>query len=151
MTTTAKREIMFHYEKEPITDINKLIKGNQFDLHSWVEYDDGTIDDYDDISLSKISMFGSLDIVRVPFSLELTLKVLPHIKKHLDTNLWVISELEDKELMKEVNRIMNKPGACIYRSYLIKAKLLKQGRKCKIVYGSLGFRQPDGSVFYEYG
>ena len=38
-------------------------------------------------------------------------------------------------------------GFCMYRSIYLASK----NDKLKVVYGSLGFKQADGSVFYEYG
>jgi hypothetical protein len=139
------------YSTKQLTKIEDIMKGNQFDCHSWVEYDDGTILDYDDISLSKISMLGNLDIVRTPFPLELTLELLPYVKKNINRLLEIFEKMDREEQEQFLDKVMNQPGGCIYRSYFIKAALIKQGKKCKIVYGSLGFKQTNGTIFYEYG
>jgi hypothetical protein len=150
-TKKYKNCITPKYSTKQLTKVEDIMKGNQFDCHSWVEYDDGTIDDYDDISLSKISMLGNLDIVRTPFPLELTIELLPYVKKNINRLLEIFEKMDREEQEQFLDKVMNQPGGCIYRSYFIKAALIKQGKKCKIVYGSLGFKQSNGTIFYEYG
>ena len=43
-------------------------------------------------------------------------------------------------------------GVCFYRAYLMKGFLKDtENKKSKVVFGSLGYIQPNGDVFYEYG
>jgi len=143
---------------EPLTDIKKIVHSNQLylgcnmlDAHSWIELDDGTIIDYDVRDLKETSAFGSLDVIRVPFPLKLQLELLPYVKKIINAFDNAIQGLNEKDLEDINNNICNTVGKCILRTYIMRQVFLSKGIKCKVVYGSLGFKQPNNQYFYEFG
>tara|TARA_R110002050_G_scaffold279447_1_gene426077 strand:- start:359 stop:880 length:522 start_codon:yes stop_codon:yes gene_type:complete len=143
---------------EPLTDIKKIVHSNQLylgcsmlDAHSWIELDDGTIIDYDVRDLKETSAFGSLDVIRVPFPLKLQLELLPYVKKIINAFNNALEGLTEKDREDINNNIRNTVGKCILRTYIMKQVFLSKGIKCKVVYGSLGFKQPNNQYFYEFG
>ena len=51
----------------------------------------------------------------------------------------------------ELESIMSCAGKCMIRTYIMKKLYTAKGIKCKVVYGSLGFKQPNNNYWYEYG
>jgi len=142
---------------EPLTDINKIVKDtlylgcNRLDAHSWIELDDGTIIDYDDKILATTSAFGNLNIVRVPFPLNIQVQILPFVKKFIDAFNNKTMFCSTQQLEQITENIMSCAGKCVLRTYIMKKLYTAQGIKCKVVYGSLGFKQPNNKYWYEYG
>jgi len=142
---------------EPLTDINKIVKDtlylgcNMLDAHSWIELDDGTIIDYDDKILATASAFGNLNIVRVPFPVNIQIQILPFVKKIIDAFNDATLLCSNDELESITENIMSCAGKCMLRTYIIKNIYSAKGIKCKVVYGSLGFKQSNNKYWYEYG
>jgi len=121
------------------TQLSQIVSGvGGLDAHMWLEKDDGTIIDYPDSALKKVSAYGTNKIVRKPFSKELQLQVLPYIMKKIQNSPRLPESI-----------FKNTPGFCFNKAYLEKRD--QKNKDFKYVIGSLGFQQHDGSVFYEYG
>ena len=136
------------------TNINQIVKSNGYDAHAWVEDEDGVIYDYDAEVLNLLSSYGKKCVShkRVPFPTELQLEFLPYFKKYIDKTNKLLPLLTEEQKGICYNKFMNCGGACFYRAYLIKGFLKdKENKKSKVVIGSLGYIQPNGDIYYEYG
>jgi len=137
---------------EPLTDINQIVKSPyHLDAHCWIQFEDGTTCDYDDVDLSKTSSYGNLDIIRVPFPLDVQIKLLPFVKNIIDRFNGTVDGFSKEKMDIVFAQILNTTGYCFIRSYLAKPRYTNKGIKCKIVYGSLGFKQANNKYFYEFG
>ena len=124
------------------------------DAHMWIEHE-GKVIDYTDEQLKSTSSFGTDDIVRKPFSVEQQRKVYKnvlemYVKKHellkkgkkpqyYQGNAVTLEWFE--------NDWWQNTGHCFMKALTYK----KYNPTAKIVSGSLGFVQPNGEIFYEYG
>ena len=116
------------------------------DFHAWVELD-GKILDYPVKVLEKCSLHGTRNLNYVPFHADLQpLLSEKWLKKYEEKTKQFVGSNIDYQTFWVVNS-----GFCFYRSIIIAERLKARGLNPKIVYGSLGFVQKDGSVFYEYG
>lgn len=129
------------------------------DCHCWVELEDGKILDYDKETL-KYGLYGTTNVKYVAFDDELQPQLYRHWKNELKKihNQKSYGVVEDsatsyRDMTKDewVRVIMSTGGYCFFRALTIYNNLIEKDVKCKIVFGSLGFIQPDGSVFYEFG
>ena len=136
------------------TNINQIVKHNGYDAHAWVEDEDGVIYDYDGEVLNLLSSYGKNCVLhkRVPFPTELQLEFLPYFKKYIDKTDNLLPLLTEDQKGIFFNKCMYGGGVCFYRAYLMKGFLKDtENKKSKVVFGSLGYIQPNGDVFYEYG
>ena len=115
------------------------------DLHCWVELD-GKILDYPVKLLEKCSLHGTKNLKYVPFHKDLQPLLEEKWRKSYDNKARQLEGYVDYQTVWVVNG-----GFCFYRSIIISDRLKAKGLNPKIVYGSLGFVQNDGSVFYEFG
>ena len=113
----------------------KQYNKNKRDYHCWcIDPDTGKIYDYPTSTLKKLSLYGTNKLVYKPFAKKLQKIVL---RDHLPSCLSSIVP----------DSIVNMGGFCSIKAYRTKLK----NRKLKIVFGSLGFKQKDGNIFYEWG
>jgi hypothetical protein len=128
---------------------------NKDDYHAWCVNDQGTICDYSDEQLMKDSEFGTRDIVRRPFTAHDIAKWLLTCDETYDTKLQGLcaefgGEVENAKamLLAIIDTPLFPPKNCYLR-----AKLLHESnpKKYSLVIGSLGFRQADGRIHWEYG
>lgn len=115
------------------------------DLHCWVELD-GKILDYPVKLLEKCSLHGTKKLNYVPFHKDLQPLLEEKWRKSYEYKARQLEGYVDYQTVWVVNG-----GFCFYRSIIIADRLKAKGLNPKIVYGSLGFVQNDGSVFYEFG
>jgi len=128
---------------------------NKDDHHAWCIDDQGTICDYTDEQLMKDVEFGTRDIVRRPFTAHDIAKWLLTCDETYDAFLQRhCAEFGgDVENAKAILlAIINTPLFPRKNCY-IRAKLLHESdpKKYSLVIGSLGFRQADGHIHWEYG
>ena len=128
---------------------------NKDDYHAWCIDDQGTICDYTDEQLMKDVEFGTRDIVRRPFTAHDIAKWLLTCDETYDAFLQRhCAEFGgDVENAKAILlAIINTPLFPRKNCY-IRAKLLHESdpKKYSLVIGSLGFRQADGHIHWEYG
>jgi len=117
------------------------------DLHAWVVKPNGEILDYAKRDLKACSLYGTTDLVYVPFEDRLQEKCKKrfnsiYYEDHPETASAMGLRLEEYHQYMVENM-----GFCMFRSIYLASK----NDKLKVVYGSLGFKQTDGSVFYEFG
>jgi len=116
------------------------------DMHAWVVLENGKIMDYPTKLLKSQSMLGTDELKYVAFD-----------DKHQQKLNDIYTEKFNQQLKLGIERkivettYITTPGYCQFRSIIIHNKLKEKGIKSKIVFGSLGFIQGNGSVFYEYG
>ena len=121
---------------------------DSIDCHSWVIHKSRLID-YPLEELMKCSLFATDKVVRKPFPKMLQVQVLPHIIK-----IWKDKkeglDLFSKDFQSEIFHYWNNSkGNCIMKS--IEYWINHKHDGAKIVFGSLGFVQTNGYIFYEYG
>ena len=116
------------------------------DLHCWVELD-GKILDYPVKVLEKCSLHGTRNLKYVPFHDDIQPLLNEKWRKSYDDKA---KQLVGTNIDYQTYWVVN-GGFCWYRSIIIADRLKAKGLNPKIVYGSLGFVQNDGSVFYEFG
>ena len=136
-------------------NIADIVKSpDKVNAHVWLENDKGHVLDYSDDALRNCCYFASKTskVVRKEFSKELQAEISPHIAR-ITKRLIKNNCMRDKVSYKYY--YMNTPGFCMARVYLektepgLRVRTAREGYKIKI--GSLGFEQPDGGVFWEYG
>jgi len=115
------------------------------DLHCWVELD-GKILDYPVSKLEKVSLHGTRNLKYVPFKDKVQPLLEKKWRKCYEDKARQLEGYVDYQTFWVING-----GFCFYRSIIIADRLKARGLNPKIVYGSLGFVQKDGSVYYEYG
>jgi len=136
------------------TKISEIVKGGgRFDIHVWVEDEGGEIHDYDDDVLNSLSTYGKKGTKhkRVPLSKKLQLEFLPYYTESINHTSKVLRQISQEQQDIYFNKMMYLGERCLYRAYILKANLKANGKKSKIVFGSLGYIQSNGDVFYEYG
>jgi hypothetical protein len=121
------------------------------DLHAWCVLPNGKILDYSKGSLKTCSAYGTEDVVYVPFDEETQQKCLKHWSKRYEDRVVSGDMCREMQcgIMSLYQLFLNQVGLCQYRSLYIASR--DQKNRIKVVFGSLGFRQPDGSVYYEFG
>lgn len=121
---------------------------NTTDLHAWVVVEKtGKIMDYSPKLLKTTSMFGTTTLKYVPFDDKHQEKLIERWSKKLDEKY----ELEGLSAVDIDNTYVLNVGYCMFRALIINRKLKEKGINSKVVFGSLGFVQSNGSVFYEFG
>ena len=136
------------------TSIKQIYKGGRgidvlLDLHVWVECG-GVEIDYDDNELKKASLYGTSDIIRVPFPNKLAAECLPLVMEVTSAKMEAATEMGVAGECFDI--WMNNYGNCCSRSVMVYKTLKKEGYKPKLKIGSLGFVQANKKdVFYEYG
>ena len=128
---------------------------NKDDYHAWCIDDQGFVCDYTDDQLMKDVQYGTLDIVRRPFTAHAIAKWLLTCDETYDAYLQAHCAINggDVEYAKTIlAALINTPFFPPKNCY-IRAKLLHESdpKKYSLVIGSLGFRQADGRIHWEYG
>lgn len=124
---------------------------NSNDLHAWVELENGKKMDYDPQTL-KYGFYGTLKTKYVPFDESVQKPLFDRFTKDLRHKYDSLKELEINMTKDDLDkRCVITRGCCMYRALIIHKRLKAKGIPSKVVFGSLGFIQPDGSVFYEFG
>ena len=128
---------------------------NNDDYHAWCIDDKGLICDYSSAQLVMKSYHGTSDMIRRPFTAHEIPKMLAHCDKIYDAYLEGIAaefggdvEAAEKALLSMIDTPLFPLGNCY-----IRAKLLHKSnpKKYSLVIGSLGFRQADGTIYWEWG
>ena len=129
---------------------------NENDYHAWCIDDKGLVCDYMTPQLVKNSDYGTDDIIRRPFTAHVIPQRLVQCDKMYDEFLqgraaeWGSGDVESTK--KILLHIIDTPLFPSKNCY-IRAKLLHESdpQKYSLVIGSLGFRQADGRIYWEYG
>ena len=119
------------------------------DFHTWVEVEDGEILDYPIKTLKPLSKYGTDRVKYAPFAEKHQKRLCDKYVYNLSVKYIACGETRYKNSLEET--FTTNGGYCPYRAIIIQNRLFARGIKSKIVFGSLGFIQKDGSVFYEFG
>ena len=140
----------------PLSTVEEImhhnLEGCVADCHAWVvDCKTEKILDYDTETILKTlsPVYEVVEIIRKPFSQTLQMEMMPYILRiiRLKKDLVRTSRCIDESQYK--TKCMTTFGYCFLRvSYIMEKNVNKN---LKIVLGSLGLRQPDGTVIYEYG
>jgi hypothetical protein len=124
------------------------------DYHACCIDKQGVVHDYDPKIIMLNVNFGSTDIVCVPFTGDISERLV-HCDKTYDAYLQGMTakfggDIEDAK--KALLSIIHTPFFPRKNCYIC-AKLLYESdpQEYSLVIGSLGFRQADGKVYWEYG
>lgn len=123
---------------------------NRFmDYHAWCIDSENNILDYpiEDIE----SEHWTRDVVYRPFDAEhvsLIYEDLIFFAKQTETYIDTISLMSEKEKVEAIENNSFPKRNCLWRAMALKNK---DPERYAVVIGSLGFKQADGSIFWEYG
>ena len=138
----------FNPAPEPKTDFDDL--RNCTDLHCWVVHNGKIVDYTLKQLLTKSPVWGTDELVYVPFAMPLQRRVFDVIRQRYKNTLTKLRrELSKAELEATYAHWDNVAGHCWMKAIRYYKKHHRDG--ATLVFGSLGFVQPNGSVFYEYG
>ena len=141
--------------KSPVSSVSEALSKTK-DLHSWVEFNGVKLDDDNDRPEYKFARnMHNLTDERVYHGLnpEQSKKVWKKIfQKVVAPFLKKNKGISNEALLAHVK----KKGLCCYIfSYLTMQKIMATAKKpvknCRIVIGSMGWRAPDGRVWWEFG
>lgn len=123
------------------------------DLHAWLVLPNGKILDYPKHKLCETTAFPSDKIKYVPFDEETQQKCKDYWfdryeKRILSGEFAASNDLEQDQVGLALQQ---NTGFCQFRSIYLYNRMKNCKTPPKLVFGSLGFIQRDGSVFYEYG
>jgi len=130
------------------------------DLHAWVELEDGTILDYDNNNVDYASVRSTNGLtekqhyhklskhVNKQVYRELVKKVIMPYMRDIKKNNSRIDFKDTKELWRycEQLEIACPSGHCFFRAYVYQKKF---GGKIQI--GSMGWENPKGEIWWEFG
>ena len=103
--------------------------------------------DYPISQLQTCSAKGTMKVKYVPFDDIHQEKLIERWSKKLEAKY----QLEGISHIDVDNTYVLNVGYCMFRALIIHRRLIEKGIESKVVFGSLGFVQPNGSVFYEFG
>lgn len=119
------------------------------DLHIWCVDDQNNILDY---PIDQIeSWYWTDDVVYRPFDAQHVRMIyddVMHFAKRNETYINVISKMSQEEKMKAIEENTFPKKNCMWRALALQNS---DPLKYSIVFGSLGFRQRSGKIFWEYG
>ena len=125
------------------------------DYHAWCIDDQGRVCDYTDEELMKDVELGTRDIIRRPFTAHDIAKWLITCDKTYDTFLQGLCAEYGGNVGNAKVALMSIINTPLFprKNCYIRAKLLHESdpKKYSLVIGSLGFRQTDGRIHWEYG
>ena len=132
---------------ETFEEIPKSV--GSIDCHAWITHN-GKVIDYPIEKLMKKSAYATNKVVRKPFPQMLQVQLLPHVVNIWRNNIKLMKQTTPKSFWKTQKRYWdNEAGNCFMKVIQYWKKHHNDG--AKIVFGSLGFVQTDGNIFYEYG
>ncbi len=131
-----------------------------WDLHCWLEVDtekETELIDYDDDDLAKsIGMPKGASLIRRPFNPKLQKQCNKGCYKNYETALEAIS-LKGEEYAKG-NKLfwINNVGYCMCRAYLMREEIRTKAKEygvksMRVVFGSLGWVDKKGEIYWYYG
>ena len=115
------------------------------DVHAWAVLPNGKILDYPPQYFKQSCGSATDEFVYTPFDEETQERCMNYHKKMYKYSVLTNPRITDENIWETVNT----PCSCSYRAMYIASR--DPTNRIKVVFGSLGFRQPDGSVFYEWG
>ena len=124
---------------------------NSTDLHAWVVLENGKIMDYPIKTLKDSSFMGTEKLKYVPFDEKHQQTLYDRYEYKLSVKYNEFVSLLNMDKQEADKHFMVNGGYCMYRAIVIHKKLKEMGKESKVVFGSLGFVQPSGRVFYEFG
>ena len=123
-------------------------KNMVMDLHAWCVDEEGNVCDYPD-EQNKHGAHSTANIVRRPWDARMVAEALPHFDKHCQEEfLDRHPHTSREEWIQMIHSNTFPPGNCFGR-----AKILRDSNpeKYALVIGSLGYKQSDGTIFWEFG
>lgn len=136
-TATQGRTPRFTFDKNMVQD-----------FHAWCVDDLGNICDYPD-DQNQHGRHSTMDIVRRPWDAYVVAEALPHIEEHCERVFFgKHPKKSNEEWIQEIQSNTFPPLSCFVR-----AKILHDSKpeKYALVVGSLGYKQRDGTIFWEFG
>ena len=118
------------------------------DRHAWCVDEEGNVCDYPD-EQNKHGAHSTANIVRRPWDARMVAEALPHFDKHCQEEfLDRHPHTSREEWIQMIHSNTFPPGNCFGR-----AKILRDSNpeKYALVIGSLGYKQSDGTIFWEFG
>lgn len=121
------------------------------DYHAWCVDESNNIHDYPSNTISRESPYWTENIVRRPWDADHIIKSYPHlldIMTRTSAHIELIQHLSQEEKMAQINDNTFPIGCCLQRALTLRES---DPTRFALQIGSLGFVQPDGSIFWEHG
>ena len=118
------------------------------DLHAWCVDEEGNVCDYPD-DQNQHGAHSTANIVRRPWDARMVAEALPHFDKHCQEEfLDRHPDTSTEEWVQMIHSNTFPPRNCFGRAKILRDS---QPEKYALVIGSLGYRQRDGTIFWEFG
>lgn len=141
------------------TDLFNTLRGSEredprcisrfMDLHIWCVDHQNHILDYPTEQIE--SFYWTNDVVYRPFDAKLVAMIyndVIHYAKKCETYINLISKMSQEEKMKAIKDNTFPERNCLWRALALQNS---EPSKYAVVFGSMGFRQENGEIFWEYG
>ena len=119
------------------------------DYHAWCVDESNKVYDY---PIEQIPSLAKTDkVIRRPFDIDHAIKFYPFMmdfRKCFFSYQTKVVPFTHEQKMAMINNNTFPVGHCLDRALTLRES---DPRKFSVVIGSLGFIQPDGSIFWEYG
>lgn len=139
-----------------ISDLRKVNDGNSLirtltDYHAWCVDENNEVYDYPVEQIAGDSLYWTPNVIRRPFDAELVCALyesVVNIRAYTENHILEIEHLTQEQKMDMISNDAFPKNCCIDRALTIRDS---DPDRFSMVIGSLGFVQPDGSIFWAYG
>jgi hypothetical protein len=121
------------------------------DFHAWCVDEKKLIHDYPISQNGRETEHWTETVIRRPWDVEHVIKAFPEIKRLWENSIHYIKLVKPLTLQEKLSKIANNTfpqGQCFDRALAIRDS---DPKRFSLVIGSLGFVQPDGTFFWEFG
>ena len=118
------------------------------DLHAWCVDEEGNVCDYPDAQ-NQHGDHATSNIVRRPWDAHMVAEALPHIDKlYQEKFLRLYPDTSSEKWIRMIHFNTFPKHNCTARAKILRDS---QPEKYALVIGSLGYKQHDGTIFWEFG
>ena len=123
-------------------------KNMVMDHHAWCVDEEGNVCDYPD-DQNQHGDHATSNIVRRPWDAYMVAEALPHIDKLCqETFLGLYPDTSSEQWIQMIHSNTFPKHNCTARAKILRDS---QPEKYALVIGSLGYKQPNGTIFWEFG
>ena len=122
----------------------------RLDFHAWCVDDANEVYDYPSEQIESNSVYWTENMIRRPWDAEHIILAYPQLLEARMNTSQYIEEIEPLTLEEKMTKIAD--GTFPLNCCLDRALTLRESNpRLALQIGSLGFKQPDGSIFWEFG
>ena len=123
-------------------------KNMVMDLHAWCVDEEGNVCDYPD-DQNQHGDHATGNIVRRPWDAYMVAEALPHIDKLCQEKFFgLYPDTSSEQWIQMIHSNTFPKHNCTARAKILRDS---QPEKYALVIGSLGYKQPNGTIFWEFG